>query len=94
MFAWIKTAYQKTVAAGQSLKKGAQALMVGGAVGLASMFQPEPAHAAVDAAVSAGITTLEADAATLGGLATGAVVTIMLIILGIRLVKKLLGRAV
>lgn len=51
-------------------------------------------HAAVDAAVNAGITALEADAATLGGLATGAVVTIMLIVLGIRLVKKLLGRAV
>lgn len=51
-------------------------------------------HAAVDAAVASGITTLEADAATLGGLATGAVVTIMLIVLGIRLVKKLLGRAV
>jgi len=51
-------------------------------------------QAAVDAAVSAGITALEADAATLGGLATGAVVTIMLIVLGIRLVKKMLGRAV
>jgi len=55
---------------------------------------PMSAFAAVDAAVGAGITALEADAATLGGLATGAVVTIMLIVLGIRLVKKLLGRAV
>jgi len=51
-------------------------------------------QAAVDPAVGAGITALEADAATLGGIATGAVVTIMLIVLGIRLVKKLLGRAV
>lgn len=51
-------------------------------------------NASVDPAVSAGVTVLQADAATLGGLATGAVVTIMLIMLGIRLIKKLLGRAV
>jgi len=51
-------------------------------------------QAAVDAAVATGVTALEADAATLGGIATGAVVTIMLIVLGIRLIKKLLGRAV
>lgn len=54
----------------------------------------QEAAAAVDAAVATGVATLEADAATLGGIATGAVVTIMLIVLGIRLVKKLLGRAV
>lgn len=52
------------------------------------------AFAAVDASVAAGVTSLEADAATLGGIATGAVVTIMLIVLGIRLVKKMLGKAV
>jgi len=52
------------------------------------------AMATVDPAVATGVTALEADAATLGGIATGAVVTIMLIVLGIRLVKKLLGRAV
>lgn len=94
MFGCVKTAYQKTCAGVQKVKEGAQALAVAGGIALASMFNPEPAEAAVDAAVSAGITALEADAATLGGLATGAVVTIMLIVLGIRLVKKLLGRAV
>lgn len=94
MFVWMKTAYQKTVEVCKDVKAGAQALAVSGAVALGSLFNPQPAEAAVDAAVSAGITTLEADAATLGGLATGAVVTIMLIILGIRLVKKMLGRAV
>ncbi|OJW81601.1 hypothetical protein [Thiobacillus sp. 65-1402] len=94
MFAWIKTAYQKTRAGVQKVKAGAQTLAVAGSVALASLFNPAPAEAAVDGAVSAGITALEADAATLGGLATGAVVSIMLIILGIRLVKKMLGRAV
>ena len=64
-----------------------------GVVAVGGLFAAS-ANAAVDAAVSAGITALEGDAATLGGLATGAVVTIMLIVLGIRLVKKLLGRAV
>jgi len=62
--------------------------------GSASALFAGSSQAAVDAAVNAGITTLTADAATLGGLATGAVVTIMLILLGIRLVKKMLGRAV
>lgn len=71
-------------------KKQAAVAMV--AMGFFATIQE--ASAAVDPAVSAGITALEADAATLGGLATGAVVTIMLIILGIRLVKKMLGRAV
>lgn len=62
--------------------------------GVLVAFAPMSVFAAVDPAVGTGITALEADAATLGGLATGAVVTIMLIVLGIRLVKKLLGRAV
>jgi hypothetical protein len=60
----------------------------------ASMLVAPFASAAVDPAVSAGVTALEADAATLGGIVTGAVITIMLIVLGIRLLKKLFGRAV
>ena len=57
-------------------------------------FAPMSVFAAVDPAVAAGVTALEADAVTLGGIVTGAVVSIMLIILGVRLLKKLLGRAV
>ena len=74
--------------------KGAQAFAVATAVVLSTMFSAAPSHAAVDPAVAAGLTALQADAATLGGLATAAVVTIMLIILGIRLIKKILGRSV
>lgn len=62
--------------------------------GVLVAFAPMSVFATVDPAVATGVTALEADAATLGGIATGAVVTIMLIVLGIRLVKKLLGRAV
>lgn len=94
MFQFLKTAYQKTKAAVVNAGQAVQALAVASAIGLSSLLNPGAAQAAVDPAVATGITALEADAATLGGLATGAVVTIMLIVLGIRLVKKLLGRAV
>lgn len=63
-------------------------------VGIVASLAPFLASAAVDGAVATGITSLEADAATLGGLATGAVVAVMLIVLGIRLVKRMLGKAV
>lgn len=62
--------------------------------GVLAAFAPMSVFAAVDPAVGAGITALQADAATLGGLATGAVVTISLIVLGIRLVKSMLRRSV
>jgi len=65
-----------------------------GLVGVVSLLGASGANAAVDASVEAGIQSLVADAATLGGMATGAVVTITLIVLGIRLVKRMLSKAV
>jgi len=84
----------------QNLKNRTSAIIdnatgaVVGFVGTGLTLASSVSMAAIDPAVTAGVTTLEADAATLGGIAMGAVVTIMLIVLGIRLVKKLLGRAV
>lgn len=89
-----KALYRKSVEVVRELGAGVQALAVGAAVGLALMFSPGAAQAVVDPAVQTGVDSLVADAGTLGGIATGAVVAIMLIVLGIRLVKKILGRAV
>jgi len=94
MLKFLKTAYQKTKEVVIRAGQGAQAFAVATDVVLSTLFNPGAAHATVDPAVATGVTALEADAATLGGIATGAVVTITLIVLGIRLVKKMLGRAV
>jgi len=51
---------------------------------------PGVSAAAVDAAVSTGITSLEADAATLAAIVSGVVLTITFIVLGIRLYKRVL----
>ncbi|MCE5180457.1 MAG: hypothetical protein LLG15_01520 [Betaproteobacteria bacterium] len=52
------------------------------------------AQAAVDPAVQTGVTGLVADATTLAGIVTGAVVAIMFLGLGISLVKKMGHKAV
>jgi hypothetical protein len=52
------------------------------------------ANAALDAAITTGITALEGSATDLGAAVMGAVVFVMLISLGIRLTKKMLGKAV
>lgn len=52
------------------------------------------AYASVDGSVSAGITSLQADATTLLADVTPLVVFIVLGLLGVSLVKKILGKAV
>jgi hypothetical protein len=63
-------------------------------VGGASMLFGAAANAALDAAITTGITALETSATDLGAAVMGAVVFVMLISLGIRLTKKMLGKAV
>lgn len=94
MFGMMKRGWAAVVRVAVEVKHGAQALAVSGAIALGSLTGAESAHAAIDPAVAAGVTALEADAATLGGIVTGAVITIMLIVLGVRLLKKLFGKAV
>ena len=58
------------------------------------LLAPFGAQAALDPAIATGLTALQADAATLGGLAMAAVVAITLIGLGIRLAKRMMSKAV
>lgn len=52
------------------------------------------ANAAIDPSVQTGLTALAADGVSLAGMVTPVVIGIVLAILGIRLVKKFLGKAV
>lgn len=93
MFGFAKKTFNAAKEKASVVIDNASGMIVGVGASALTLFG-QSANATVDPAVATGVTALEADAATLGGIATGAVVTIMLIVLGIRLVKKLLGRAV
>lgn len=68
--------------------------LVAFAGGFGLMASAGIASAAVDASVATGLATVQADAGTLAGEVTPVVVFIVLAILGIRLVKKMLSKAV
>jgi hypothetical protein len=63
-----------------------------GVVAVLMLGMVVPAQAAVDASVTAGFTTLAADAATLGGLAALGATAITLLLVGIALGVRFLRR--
>lgn len=86
----LKNVWNKGVDLFMETPMGAQIGVVGGAV----MAANEAVYAAVDPSVGTGLTGLVTDATTLAGLVTAAVVSIMFLGLGIRLVKKMGSKAV
>jgi hypothetical protein len=94
MFQMLKTGFKKAKELVCQVAGAVQVAAVTGAVALSSLFTAKPASAAVDAAITAGISSLESDATDLGAAVMGGVVAIMLIVLGIRLAKRLFSKAV